>query len=211
MTGPVQLLSAKAPMTSVAELKGKKIRTTGGWTDLFKALGAVPVKIGFGELYGALDNGTIDATVNYTPFVKSYKHFEVANHLTEANMGQLLGYGGGINLKLFNKMPKNIQDILVKTSDEYMDVYARNYINDSIQAKADMTAGIDGKKVQFHMLSASERAIWEAAAEAFTVKWIAKMEKKGVDTKKIITAFETTRAKYRKQLKDQGYPWDKTN
>ncbi len=62
-----------------------------------------PVKIGFGELYAALDRGTIDATINYTPVVKSYEHYEFAKHLTETNMGQVLGYGGGINPKLFKK------------------------------------------------------------------------------------------------------------
>ena len=210
-TGPVQLLSVKAPIISVADLQGKKIRSTGGWTHLFKALGAVPVKIGFGELHAALGRGTIDATINYTPYVRSYKHYEVAGHITEANMGQVLGYGGGINLKLFNGMPKELQDILVKTSAEYMDVYARNYIEDSDNAKAAMTAGIDGKKVQFHKLSDAERAKWAAASADFTTAWLAKVKKKGIDGDAFIAAFEATRAKYRKILTDQGYPWAHTN
>jgi TRAP-type C4-dicarboxylate transport system substrate-binding protein len=210
-TGPVQLLTTKAPITSVAQLQGKKIRATGGWTHLFKALGAVPVKIGFGELYAALDRGTIDGTVNYTPFVKSYKHYEVAGHLTEANMGQLLGYGGGINTKLFNSMPENLRDILVKTSDEYMDVYAKNYIEDSANAKKAMAAGIDGKKVAFHQLSGAERLKWEAAAAVFTQDWIAKMEKKGVDAKGFIAQFEDVHAKYNNILETRGYPWSTTN
>ena len=210
-TGPVQLLSTKSPMTSIADLKGKKIRTSGGWTHLFKALGAVPVKIGFGELYAALDRGTIDATINYTPFVKSYKHYEVAGHLTEANMGQVLGYGGGINLKIFNGMSAKQRDILVNTSDEYMNVYARNSLEYSAQAKVDMIAGIDGKKVQFHQLADAERTKWAAAAGSFTSDWLAKMKKKGIDGKAFIMAFEQTRAKYRGILKAKGYPWKSTN
>lgn len=205
--GPVHLLSAKSPITSMADLKGKKIRTTGGWTHLFKAMGAVPVKIGFGELYSALDRGTVDATINYTPFVKSYKHYEVAGHLTEIGMGQPLGYGGGINLKLFNGMSRNLQDILVKTSDEYMEVYARKYLDDSKAAKAAMIAGIDGKKVKFYKLSKNERARWVAKADVFTTDWIAKMNKKGLDAKGFIKTFNATRAKYEKELRDKGYPW----
>ncbi|MDP6023826.1 MAG: C4-dicarboxylate TRAP transporter substrate-binding protein [Alphaproteobacteria bacterium] len=210
-TGPVQLLSTKSPITSIADLKGKKIRATGGWTHLFKALGAVPVKIGFGELYAALDRGTIDGTVNYTPYVKSYKHYEVASHLTEASMGQLLGYGGGINTKLFKSMPKKLQDILVKTSDEYMDVYAKNYITDSDAAKKAMTAGIDGRKVMFHQLSSDERAKWQAAAASFEKDWIAKMTKKGVDAAGFIAKFDKIHAKYKKIVADKGYPWATTN
>jgi TRAP-type C4-dicarboxylate transport system substrate-binding protein len=210
-TGPVQLLMAKTPVTSVAELKGKKIRATGGWTHLFKALGAVPVKIGFGELYAALDRGTIDGTVNYTPYVKSYKHYEVASHLTEANMGQLLGYGIGINTKLFKKMPQNLQDIITETSVQYMDVYAKNYMADSDAAKKAMTAGIDGKMVTFHQLSASERIIWAAAADSFKKDWVAKMTKKGVDTEAFIAKFNVIHAKYKKIVADKGYPWATTN
>ena len=170
-------------------------------------MGAVPVKIGFGELYSALDRGTVDATINHTPFVKSYKHCEVAGHLTEASMGQPLGYGGGINLKLFNKMPKNLQDILVATGDEYLDVYAEKYIADSVAAKKAQTAGIDGKKVRFYQLAPSERARWSAKADVFPTDWIAKMEKKGLDAKGFIAAFNATRDKFRKELKDKGYPW----
>jgi len=203
----VQILGVNEPITSVADFKGKKIRASGGFTHLFKDLGAVPVKIGFGELYAAMDRGTVDATINYTPFVKSYKHYEVAKHVTIADMGQILGYGGGINLKLFNKMSKKLQDVLVKTSDEFHDVYAKNYITGSDQAKKDMIAGIDGKKVQFHVLSAKERGKWAAAAGRFTTEWLAKMESKGVDAAKIIGTFTETRRKYQNELKTKGYPW----
>ncbi|MDE0943507.1 MAG: C4-dicarboxylate TRAP transporter substrate-binding protein [Alphaproteobacteria bacterium] len=206
-TGPVQLLMAKKAVTSIADLKGLKIRTSGGWTNLFKSLGAVPVKIGFGELYAALDRGTIDGTINYTPFVKAYKHYEVTSHLTEANMGQVLGYGIGINTKLLNKMPKKLQDIIWKTSDEYMDVYAKMYIGDSIAAKEAMMAGIDGRKMNFHQLSDDERMKWTAAAASFKADWIAKMNKKGIDADAFLKKFNMIRAKYQKIVAEKGYPW----
>ncbi len=205
--GDMQLLTTKKPIMSVADLKGQKIRTTGGWTHMFKALGAVPVKIGFGELYSALERGTVDGTVNYIPFVISYKHYEVANHLTIVNMGQVLGYGGGITLKLFNGMPKNIQDILLKTSDEYMDQYARIYKEQTISATKAMQVGIEGKKVTLHQLPESERAKWSAASEVFTTSWIAKMEKKGFDAKGFVAKVKATKAKYAKIVKEKGYPW----
>jgi TRAP-type C4-dicarboxylate transport system substrate-binding protein len=210
-SGPVQLLTTKSPVTSVADLKGKKIRTSGGWTNLFKSLGAVPVKIGFGELYAALDRGTIDGTINYTPFVKSYKHYEVASHVTESKMGQVLGYGIGINTKLFKSMPKKLQDIIVKTSDQYMDVYAKNYMADSDDAKKAMTAGIDGRKVAFHQLSAAETKKWAAAAASFKAEWIAKMKKKGIDADAFLAKFDKIHAKYKKIVADKGYPWSSTN
>ena len=210
-TGPVHLLCAKAPITTVAGLKGKKIRTSGGLTNLFKALGAVPVTIGFGELYQALERGTVDCTQNYTAFVKSYKHYEVADHLTEAFMGQFLAYGFAISVRIYDKMPKDIQDILVQTSDEYMDVYARNQIEFTVQARKELIAGIDGKKVVFHKLSDEQRALWAKAAESFTVGWLAKMEKKGIDGQAYLDKLAKVTAKYEAKLKAEGYPWSKIN
>ena len=206
-TGPVQLLMAKKAVTTVAGLKGLKIRTSGGWTHLFKELGAVPVKIGFGELYAALDRGTIDGTINYTPFVKSYKHYEVACCLTEAAMGQVLGYGGGINTKLLNSMPADIRDILVKTSDEYMDVYARKYIADMVDAQKTLQAGIDGRKVKILKLSKAEEDKFRAAAASFTIDWKKKISKKGMDPDAILAKIKMVHAKWTKRLNDKGYPW----
>ena len=210
-TGPVHLLCAKAPITTVAGLKGAKVRTSGGWTNLFKELGAVPVTIGFGELYQALERGTVDCTQNYTAFVKSYKHYEVADHLTEAFMGQFLAYGVGISTRIYDEMPKDLQDILVQTSDEYMDVYARNQIEFTKQARKELIAGIDGKKVQFHKLSDEQRAQWAKAAESFTTGWLAKMEKKGIDGQAYLDKLAKVTAKYEAKLKAEGYPWSKIN
>ena len=210
-TGPVHLLCAKAAITTTAGLKGAKIRTSGGWTNLFKELGAVPVTIGFGELYQALERGTVDCTQNYTAFVKSYKHFEVADHLTEVFMGQFLAYGIGISLRIYDEMPKDLQDIMVDVSKQYMDVYARNQIEFTQQAKKELIAGIDGKKVQFHSLSDADRAQWAKAADSFTTAWLAKMDKKGIDGQAFLKKLDKVTAKYEAKLKAEGYPWAKTN
>ena len=210
-TGPVHLLCAKAPITTVEGLKGKKVRTSGGLTNLFKELGAVPVTIGFGELYQALERGTVDCTQNYTAFVKSYKHFEVADHLTEAFMGQFLAYGIGMSIRTYNDMPKDLQDIMVAVSDQYMDVYAKNQIDFTIQARKELIAGIDGKKVQFHTLPEAERQRWAKAAEGFTTSWLAKMKKKGIDGEAFLKKLAVITAKYEAKLKAEGYPWATTN
>ncbi|MDP6404598.1 MAG: hypothetical protein QF797_05290 [Alphaproteobacteria bacterium] len=151
----------------------------------------------------------MDGTTNYLSFAKSYQHYEVAKHMTIANMGQLLGYGTGINLKLFNSMPAELQGILVKTSEEYIEVYGKNIIEDSSAAKKAMAEGIDGKKLTFHTLSDEERARWAATAESFTTGWLEKMKKKGIDGERILAVFRKTRDKYAKELSEKGYPWNR--
>lgn len=205
-TGPVDILS-RTPILTTKDLAGKKVRTTGGWTQIVLGLGGTPVDIGFGELYQALDRGTIDATINYIPFVKSYKHFEVAGHLTQTEMGQVLGYGAAINLKLWKQMPAGIRDAISKASDAYMDRYAEAYLADADTTKTELMRGIDGKKVVFHELSEAERKNWEKHAGAFTTKWLDTMQGKGFDAKGFLATFEKTRAKYESELASKGYVW----
>lgn len=207
-TGPVDVLS-RVKITDTAGLAGKKVRTTGGWTQLMEGMGAVPVSIGFGELYQALDRGTIDATINYVPFVKSYKHYEVAGYVLELKMGQLLGYGAGINLKLWKSMPEDLRKIISEVSDEYMDVYAEKYIADSDAAKADLMAGIDGKKVEFISFSDDELDKMKAKAGTFTKEWKETMAKKGFDADGFVAKFEAVRAKYEQEVATKGYPWQR--
>jgi TRAP-type transport system periplasmic protein len=203
-TGSVDILS-KEPITSVEDVKGKKFRTSGGWTTLMKNLGASTVKVGFGELYQALDRGTVDATQNYIQAVKAYKQYEVAGHITRISMGQVLGFGLGINLKTYNKLSDKNREILDQTSSEMMDRFAETYAKGVADAITAMTAGIDGKKVVFHEVKDVEK--WKAASAGFVGNWIEKVGKKGVDGKAFIAKFEAIKAKYEKELAEKGYPW----
>ncbi len=205
-TGPVDLLTTK-PVTSMAELEGMKIRSSGGWTPLLDALGATPVKMGFGEVYQGLDRGTIDGSINYIPYVKSYKHYEVAGHVTQVSMGQVLSYGAGINLKTWNGLSDETRQIITDVSNEFVDVYAQYYVESVDAAKTALTAGIDGKSVEFHTLDGAELDAWKAKSAAFNSDWLAKVNGMGIDGDKILAAFEETRAKYEAELETKGYPW----
>ena len=210
VTGPVHLLCGKEQIDTLEKLKGKKIRAIGGYIQLFKSMGAVPVKIGFGELYSALDRGTVDCTVNYTVFVKSYKHYEVAKHLMLAGMGQSIGYGGAINLKFYNGLPQNLKDILSKASDRYMDNYGKNLIEDSKAAAKEMAAGIDGKVLNFVEIPQSELDRWASHSKKIGATLLGKMKHMSeAERSKHAADFDAAVAKYRKIKADKGYPWER--
>jgi len=210
VTGPVHLLCGKEQVDTLEKLKGKKIRAIGGYIQLFKSMGAVPVKIGFGELYSALDRGTVDCTVNYTVFVKSYKHYEVTKYLMLAGMGQSIGYGGAINLKFYNSLPQNLKDILDKASDRYMDNYGKNLIEDSKAAAKEMAAGIDGKVLKFVDIPQSELDRWAGHSKEIGKTLLGKMKHMSeADRNQHAADFEAAVAKYRKIKAEKGYPWER--
>lgn len=207
-TGPVDIISKK-PILKLEDLAGIKIRSTGGWSVLMKELGATPISIGFGELYQALDKGTVDAATSYVTSTRAYKHYEVVNHVTEVQMGQLLGFGIGINTRTFDRMPEDLQQIILEVSDDFIDKAAELYTKDVEEARAAMTAGIDGKKVEFHTLPDEERARWKEKAEFFVSDWVEKISATGLDGQAFVDQLNGLTAKYQEELDTLGYPWER--
>lgn len=78
------LLAVDGAMDNVSDCNGKKFRV--GENDLFisifKALGAAPTVIAYGEIYTSLQNKVIDALEMDISAVYMEKHYEVAKYLT---------------------------------------------------------------------------------------------------------------------------------
>lgn len=206
-SGNVHLLSIKAPILTVEDLKGKKVRSTSGISPVLEALGAAPVSLNIPETYQAMERGTVDASINYIPYIKAYKHHEVGSYLTEVAFGQTMGYGLAINLDLYNEMPADLQQIIVELSDEFIEVYAEKYVTEEEAARQQLAEGIDGHKVEFFQMDPKERARWMAPAEKKVEEWKAQVAEKGIDPEPILARLEATKAKYTQELAEQGYPW----
>ena len=205
--GSIELLCRDGFHDTVEKLQGVKVRANGGHLDLFAAMGANTLTTAGEEVYTGLDRGIFDCTIWYTQLVKSYKLYEVAGYLTLAGMGQPVSYGGIINLDTFNDLPADLQQILVETSVEYMDVYARNLIEGTEAAAAAMQAGIDGHKLQINELTPEERARWKALAAPLIGKWKAESGLSPKEADRFVADVEAAMAKYRAILADEGYPW----
>lgn len=82
-----QITNNKAPIKSPADLKGVKVRVQPipAHLELFKAFGANPTPVDFGELYTALLQKTVDAQENSITLIYSSKLYEVQKYLTMSN------------------------------------------------------------------------------------------------------------------------------
>jgi tripartite ATP-independent transporter DctP family solute receptor len=80
MTLGLRNIYAKEEVTSVDDLKGKKIRVQATKTEdtHFPAYGAQPVHMPFGEVYTSLQTGVVDMAENGVNVYLSNKHYEVA-------------------------------------------------------------------------------------------------------------------------------------
>lgn len=78
------MTNSKRPITSVKDFSGLKLRVIAApvYIDLFKQLGANPVPMTFGEVYGALESGAIDGQDNPLAVITSAKFAEVQKYLS---------------------------------------------------------------------------------------------------------------------------------
>ena len=111
---PAQVFFCRDPITSLADLKGKRVRTPGGsQNDFVQSIGAQPVAIGFPEVYSALERGVVDCAVTGTATGNGARWYEVTRHLyTLPVQWGVAAYG--VNLSWWNRLDPPVRDFLQK-------------------------------------------------------------------------------------------------
>jgi TRAP-type C4-dicarboxylate transport system substrate-binding protein len=113
-----QMLFCRKPVASLADLKGLKVRTNGpSASDLMKALGAQPVSLAFGEVYTALERGTVDCAITGAGSGNGVKWPEVTTHLYTLVLSWSTN-GYFVNLAWWNKLDPAVRAQFEKTFSE---------------------------------------------------------------------------------------------
>lgn len=102
--------SAKFPIKSPADMKGKKFRIQSSKVleEQMRSLGAMPQVMAFSEVYQALDTGVVDGTENPHSNMFTQKMHEVQKHLTLTEHGYL-GYAVIVNKKFWDGLPADVR------------------------------------------------------------------------------------------------------
>jgi TRAP-type mannitol/chloroaromatic compound transport system substrate-binding protein len=127
---------SKVALNSMADIKGLKARCMGDGGEILKRLGAATVIIPGGEVYEAMQRGTIDA-FEYSTLASNWKmHFnEVADYVyisdSRAPSDPQVFY---VNKDAFNKLPADIQAIVKNVIANYTQLQHEYLIAESITA-----------------------------------------------------------------------------
>ena len=106
--------NSKRPIKTPADLKGLKIRTMENPMHIafFKELGPNPTPMSWGELYTALQQGTVDAEENPYAMIDDGKFYEVQKYVSET--GHVFSYEILIaNKKFMDKLPADLRKVVV--------------------------------------------------------------------------------------------------
>jgi TRAP-type C4-dicarboxylate transport system substrate-binding protein len=173
------------PVHTVEDLKGLKIRSPGGMQTLYiKALGAEPVFMPLGDVYMAMDTGTIDGLVTCPPLVLAFKLYEVAKYGVKATFG-CVSEGVVMNKKVWDKTPPDLQKIIM---DVVGNPFATTHGLDK-KTYAEMIKEITAKGVKIYDLPDKEEAKWFKAMQGATRDWVADLAKKGLPAKEAVLMY----------------------
>lgn len=206
-TGPTQLLSRDKPVTTAADLEGMTIRATGAMVPALTGKGAATVSTPQPAVYEALSNGSVDGSQTYYYVVTAYKQYEVADYITELNMGQVLAFGIAMFEPTFQSLTPAEQECVTKLGREFTEHMAQKMFDSRTDTKAQLQAGIDGHVIEVVQPTPELRADLVAAAEADVANWIEKANEKGLPAEDVLADFKARVAAYEQEREEKGYPW----
>ena len=121
-----QWITTKKPIYSLEDMKGLKLRVMSSklLVENYKAYGASPTPMQYGEVYGALQMGVIDAQANPIAGDYSMKFYEVTDQFVQIYAEPFLSIPT-VNMQFFDSLPKNAQEKI------------RNFWLDAIMPSAD--------------------------------------------------------------------------
>jgi len=162
-----QVFFCRGNVASVADLKGKKIRTFGGSVnDLVAGLGGQPVGLPFGEVYGALERGVVDCAITGTGSGNSAKWFEVANTIYVLPVAWSTG-AYYVNLAWWNKLAPDVRDAITaqfKQVEDGLWKMGGDATDDGVQCNVGNAAGckigntVTSKPMKANMPTDADRA-----------------------------------------------------
>ncbi|MBI1384364.1 MAG: hypothetical protein GC150_05595 [Rhizobiales bacterium] len=170
------LLVSKEPITTVAQMEGKKMRTWG--TDMprmVEAAKGVPVTLSLPEIYESLSRGVVDTAPFSVDLVMNYKIFEVAKHVSEVTLWLGPSWGVWISEQAWQKLTPEQQKVFEEVANEarVRDMEA------TLAAEKTAREALAAQGVTFHEFPAEEKKKWKAALPDFFADLIAKLAAKG--------------------------------
>lgn len=156
-----KVMSANKPLRNPEDMKGLKMRiqSSNVLDAQMRAVGALPQKMAFSEVYQALQTGVVDGTENPPSNLYTQKMHEVQKYVTLSDHGYL-GYAVIVNKKFWDGLPADIRQQLETAMEQ-----ATRYANQIAKAENDQALEAVKKsgKSEIITLTPEQKRAWKKA------------------------------------------------
>lgn len=172
--------TSKNSLKGLGDIKGEKWRAGDKWALRFlKNAGAVPVSVPWGDVYMALQTGTIVGCFTNYDGLHMMKFDEVApNLLISKKLWYAMPFIHNVNLDFWNGLPKDVQQSILKAGEIAEQKFAKVYDEAFDKVKSEQEAA--GFKVT--TMSREDIVAWENADQLGKLQqqWVKEAEAAGL-------------------------------
>jgi TRAP-type C4-dicarboxylate transport system substrate-binding protein len=116
VAAPYKLLCT-TPVKTVEDIKGKRIRATGGNAEMLRAVGGVPVAGTLVEALSLLQRGGLECVLGTTDWLRTIGYADFAKHVTDFSLGMSgPAVGLWLNRDTWNKMSPEVKKIHLRAA-----------------------------------------------------------------------------------------------
>ncbi len=171
-----QILTTKAPVLDEPDVKGVKLRSTGGAQDLtLRTIGAIPVRMAAPETYEALSRGTLDGVLFPLDSVVAYDIAKLLKHSTANGRFGSFIVAYSIGDKAWAKLSPKVQQVMMQVADE---------VNASAcvaveQQDAEIRQKLQGAGIQFLAMPDALEKKFATRLEEVSTQWAKGLDARG--------------------------------
>lgn len=187
------LLHSRREVTKLEDVRGLKIRCTGFSARAASALGGVPVAMGQGGAYEALQKGVVEATLAPIEVLKGWNQAEVIRYTVECySVGYTTSMFVVMNERKWNALPKDVQKVFEEVSKEWIPKHAEGWDKADKEGR-DFTLSLGNKIIP---LSESESNLWAYNVRPVIDEYAGVLEGRGFPGKEYIKFIRDSIEKY---------------
>ncbi len=173
------------PVTSIDDLKGRKISAPGPSANWIKGTGAVAVAGNLKTYYNDIKTGVSEGTLTFATGAWGSKVYEVAPYITKVNFGSQFAGGLSINKDVWEGFPPEVRKIFRDVANEYTVRFAKTQQSLAEALLAKMAAA--GAKIS--EIDPAERKRWAMTIPNVAAGWAANLESKGLPGKAVLKGY----------------------
>jgi TRAP-type C4-dicarboxylate transport system substrate-binding protein len=170
-------------LTGMDLISKKEVKTKADWNGLLvhsispqmgniiKYMGGAPVSMPFADAYQGLQKGVVEASIISTSQMVTFKMYEVAKYLYTAYLTPSAAVIT-INLDTWNKLPKDMQDLLM-TCGQNASKSTNDYF---IKATKEFEKTLADNGMTVSAVPAAERATWADTVKPYCDELYSKMD-----------------------------------
>ena len=197
--GPGVFHSVKRPITTLADLRGMRVRAPTRLTNrLLASFGATPVGMPMTQVAESLSKGVIDGALMPWEVVPAVKVQELVKFHSETDHSQHAVYTTVLMLAMnkarYDSLPPDLKKVIDANSGIELSVLGAKAL-----LEGDVAGRLTASRNAINVIPAAELENWKKASQTVIGGWVGEMNAKGVDGKALLATARAVIDKNSKQ------------